>query len=101
MSQSLREWLALPENVKRRQEAIEKNKIARGFISCEDCGRDTHEQHIVGCCESGKCNIENMCDKCGKFNSEEQWFCSMCHYTSVENGEWEDNEFYSSDDEEN
>jgi len=84
MSQSLREWLALPENVKRRQEAIEKNKIVRGFILCEDCGRATHEQHIVGCCESGKCNIENMCDQCGNFNSDEQWLCSMCHYVADE-----------------
>jgi hypothetical protein len=88
MSKSLSEWLALPENAKRRQEADEKNKIARGFIACEECGRDTKEQHILGCCQSGKCNIENMCDRCGSFNKDEQCFCSMRHHVAVENAEW-------------
>lgn len=68
-------------------------------IECEDCGRELDESRIVGCCESGKCNIENVCDRCARFNSDEQWFCSMCHHVAVENGEWEDNECYESDDE--
>ena len=101
MSQTLREWLDLPENIKRRQEAIEKNKIARALITCEDCGREVDEGRIVGCCESGKCNIEAVCDRCARFNSDEEWFCSMCHHIAVKNGEWDDSEFCSSDDEEN
>jgi hypothetical protein len=109
---SLRIWLDMPENAERIRQAIAKNiavkmkarqKEAQKFTYafsykvcenvddeltlCECCNKEHCNQVIAGCCS--KCDIENMCMRCGYFNdAESEWYCEACYDEAIKCGEW-------------
>jgi hypothetical protein len=49
------------------------------IVICDLCKESFDEMFIIGCCNQGNCQIENMCRDCAVFDEDlDEYVCGLC-----------------------